>query len=90
MDQELAQFLHSKRVAAGLTQMAVANKLGYSTPQFISNWERGISQPPMTILVSLSRMYEVPEQVLFDLLLKTTLARVEHSMRDEFGRLRKS
>ena len=47
---ELAKGLKQKRVAAGLSQRDVSDELGYSTPQFISNWERGISCPPRRII----------------------------------------
>jgi hypothetical protein len=34
---KLAKFLQTARVNAELSQLDVANHLGYSTPQFISN-----------------------------------------------------
>jgi len=55
----LADFLKQKRVAAGLSQRDVADKLGYSTPQFISNWERGVSHPPINALKKLGELYKV-------------------------------
>ncbi len=42
----VGRFLRSARVSAGLTQLDVTNALGYTTAQFCSNWERGISIPP--------------------------------------------
>ncbi|MNL72846.1 helix-turn-helix protein [compost metagenome] len=70
--------------------MAVAAELGYTTPQFISNWERGISAPPLNVIAKLAALYSVSEQTLFDLLLKSTLERVEISMREEFKRMKKA
>jgi transcriptional regulator with XRE-family HTH domain len=64
----LSVFLKEKRVAAGLTQSEVANKLGYSSPQFVSNWERGLANPPVFILKDLTKMYKVPVDEMFELL----------------------
>lgn len=36
-----------KRTRLGLTQKEVTDKMGWETPQFISNIERGVSQPPL-------------------------------------------
>lgn len=41
-------YLKEKRKQAGLSQRAFANLLGYSSPQFISNWERGLAAPPLS------------------------------------------
>jgi transcriptional regulator with XRE-family HTH domain len=65
---QLASFLKEKRVSAGLTQSQVAEKLGYSSPQFISNWERGLANPPVFILRDLTKMYKVPADQMFELL----------------------
>jgi transcriptional regulator with XRE-family HTH domain len=46
----LGKFLKTTREAAGLSQGKLAVKLGYKSPQFVSNWERGLSKPPLTIL----------------------------------------
>jgi transcriptional regulator with XRE-family HTH domain len=66
---QLASFLKEKRVTAGLTQSQVAEKLGYSSPQFISNWERGLASPPVFILRDLTKMYKVSADEMFKLLM---------------------
>ena len=65
----LAGFLKDKRVAVGLTQSEVARKLGYSSPQFVSNWERGLANPPVFVLRDLTKMYKVAADQMFDLLI---------------------
>lgn len=60
--------MKEKRVAAGLTQSEVARKLGYSSPQFVSNWERGLANPPVFVLRDLTKMYKVSADSMFDLL----------------------
>ena len=40
-------FLRDQRVDVGLSQVQLASKLGLSSGQYISNWERGMSMPPV-------------------------------------------
>lgn len=81
----LADFLKEKRVAAGLSQKDVADKLGYSTPQFISNWERGVSHPPINALKKLGEMYKVSADELFEVTLNTTIQDVSQDLRRKFA-----
>lgn len=46
--RDLGKFLARARIRAGHTQRDVSEELGYDTPQFVSNWERGASMPPMS------------------------------------------
>lgn len=55
----LGKFFKDRRTKAGLTQSDVAVALGYSTAQFISNWERGQSQPPMNVLPQLCKLLAI-------------------------------
>lgn len=80
----LAKFLKEKRVQSGLSQKDVAEKLGYSTSQFISNWERGISHPPLNTLRSLSQLYKINPEEMFEVLLKATMAQVEVDLKRKF------
>jgi transcriptional regulator with XRE-family HTH domain len=73
----LAGYLKDKRVAAGLTQSEVAKKLGYSSPQFVSNWERGLANPPVFVLRDLTKMYKVGADQMFDLLVVDVKAELE-------------
>ena len=45
---------------ADMTQKEVSEYLGYSSAQFISNFERGISAPPLKKLKRLCARYRVP------------------------------
>lgn len=80
----LAKFLKASRGNANLSQLEVADHLGYSTPQFISNWERGISAPPIETIGVLSRLYKVSDEELFDILQKVTLDQVANNLRERF------
>lgn len=44
--QKLGLLLKRKRTEVGITQSALADKLGDMHPQFVSNWERGLCAPP--------------------------------------------
>jgi transcriptional regulator with XRE-family HTH domain len=76
----MADYLKEKRAKANLTQSDVASKLGYSSPQFVSNWERGLAKPPVFVLRDLTKLYRVPAGEMFSVL----LAEVESDLREEF------
>ena len=81
----LSDFLKDKRMAAGLSQRDVADKLGYSTPQFISNWERGVSHPPISALKKLGDLYKISADELFEITLNTTIHEVTQDLRRKFA-----
>ena len=67
----LGKILKKARIDAGLTQQEVAAKLGFKTAQFISNWERGISSPPLQNLNQIIDMYSMDSNSLLKALLQT-------------------
>ena len=63
--KKLGQYLKDTREHARLTQADVSTKLGYTSPQFISNIERGISVAPVKTLARMVSLYKVrPEPVV--------------------------
>lgn len=70
LHQSLGNYLRDKRVEAGFTQSEIANKLGYSTPQFISNFERGLCSPPLKNLKALVKLYRIPVDEIMVLIMK--------------------
>lgn len=64
----ISEYLRKKRVAAGLTQSHVAKSLGYSTAQFVSNWERGLSLPPVAKLGRIVDLYKLDSHELVQLI----------------------
>jgi transcriptional regulator with XRE-family HTH domain len=52
--QHLGTYLRHRRLLAGKTQWDVARAMRYTTAQFISNWERGISVPPEEVFIPLA------------------------------------
>lgn len=79
-DTQFAGFIKTARIKAGVSQADVANALGYGSSQFVSNWERGISMPPLGSLKVIAKMYGINSENLFKVFLVTTTAR----MRKEF------
>ena len=57
--KKLGQYLKSMREQCSLTQADVSGKLGYTSPQFISNIERGISVAPLKTLARMVNLYKV-------------------------------
>ncbi|MCB0364986.1 MAG: helix-turn-helix transcriptional regulator [Bdellovibrionaceae bacterium] len=70
MHKPLGSYLKARRIAAGLTQHDVSTKLGYTTPQFVSNFERGLCSPPLNALAVLVKLYGMDPEELIDLILR--------------------
>jgi transcriptional regulator with XRE-family HTH domain len=85
----LADFLKQQRAAAGLSQGDVADKFGYSTPQFISNWERGVSRPPINVLKKIGELYKISAEDLFEVVLSETIFEITRDFRNKFGKSKK-
>jgi transcriptional regulator with XRE-family HTH domain len=66
----LGAYLQEMRAKANLTQREVSLELGYSSAQFISNFERGITSPPLKKLKELIRMYKMPVEKVMNLLIE--------------------
>lgn len=58
--EKLGEYLREQRIKADLTQRSVSLSLGYSSAQFISNFERGIAAPPLKKMKILARLYKMP------------------------------
>lgn len=66
----LGSYLKRKRMESGLAQIDVAEKLGYTTPQYISNFERGTCQPSLKILTRLADIYQIDIKEFFDVIIE--------------------
>lgn len=52
----IGRYAKSLREKANLTQLQIAKQLGYTSSQFVSNWERDYCDPPVKALVLLSKV----------------------------------
>ena len=66
----LGAYLQWLRIKKGLTQREVSLRLGYSSAQFISNFERGIAVPPLKKLWELKTIYGASTQRLIALVIE--------------------
>ena len=78
---ELSNYLKKSRESVGLSQTFVSSKLGYSSPQFVSNWERGLSHPPVKSLKKIAKLYKLKDKELFDVFVISYLNEVETDLR---------
>lgn len=81
----LAEYLTTKRQNVGLSQRQVAAKLGYRTPQFISNWERGVSHPPISAIKKIAAIYGISPEEIFDTIVNAAVAEVTRDLRRKFA-----
>jgi transcriptional regulator with XRE-family HTH domain len=82
----LGDFLRDSREEAGLTQKQVAQKLGYGTAQFISEWERGIRSPPGNALKTLVQLYDLSLHRFYDVIIEEQTRALEKDLKkDLFG-----
>lgn len=69
--KSVGQHLRTAREKADFTQNFVAKKLGYTSAQFISNIERGISVAPLPLLAKMVRLYKSDPFALEKIILKS-------------------
>ena len=72
----LKEYLKKSRENAGLSQKEVANFLGYSSGQFVSNWERGLADPPVNIVKRLAKLYNVKSSEFLDIVILSAKQRI--------------
>lgn len=83
--KKCGEFLKKSREAQGLSQKDVSTVLGYNTSQFISNWERGLSLPPIPTLRKLAKVYGIDAETLFNVILEAQVEMVTKSLKRKFG-----
>jgi transcriptional regulator with XRE-family HTH domain len=81
----LGVYLKEARIKRGLTQKSVSDTLGYSTPQFVSNWERGLSPIPIDTLKTLLKLYSLSLSEIVN----KAMEEQEASLREAFGSKKK-
>lgn len=70
--KEIGTYLKDCRVTAGVTQAQLANKLGYSSPQFVSNCERGVCGYPDAKLKRMPKLVGANKRSLFTMIVRST------------------
>lgn len=77
----LGKLLKDARIAQNLSQRDVSQELGYSSPQFISNIERGLCMPPLKQLKVMIDMYKLNPSEVYELIVDAQSAYI----RDQLG-----
>jgi transcriptional regulator with XRE-family HTH domain len=67
---ELGTLIRNYRQNKEMTQLELAQKLGYDSTQFISLFERGYSKVPHNILGKLIVILGIPEKNVLEILIK--------------------
>lgn len=62
---DLGRLIQKKREAAGVTQKDVSTRLGFSSPQFVSNAERGRCLVPTKLLRKWASAIKMDPKELF-------------------------
>lgn len=65
----VSEFLREARLKSGLSQAELSEKLGYTSPQIVSNWERGLCWAPLDKLYDISQILKLNKAQLIDLLM---------------------
>ena len=80
MRLEFGTYLKNQRQKSGLTQSEVADSCGLTSPQFISNIERGLCSVPADILVTMADIYKIGKKDLAKRYNKISLVALETEM----------
>lgn len=83
----LGAYLRQKRIEAGYSQVDLAKILGYSSSQFVSNWERGLSAPPGDGLQVLIKLLKLNRETVVNSMVQDYKSEIEAKI---FRRARKS
>lgn len=75
--QKLGTYLKQKRIEAGYLQSELSEKFGYTTSQFVSNWERGIAAPPDERLQQLIQLLKLNREAVVLALMEDYRAQAE-------------
>lgn len=75
------KLIKTYREKLGMTQLELANKLGYSIPQFISLLENGHSSLPLSITNNVIKTLNIPENVMIEALKEEYLELVNTTLK---------
>jgi len=79
--KNLGKKLKGLREAAGKSQSFMAKDAGYTTPQFVSNVERGIIPPSPKYIITLARHTATTRSEMVGMLSKLYVARVNKEIK---------
>lgn len=80
VSKEAMEFLINARIATGQTQSEVAARLNYISPQYVSNWERGVAPPPFKKLKRICRVLKADKNELTTILVRDFKAQLQDQL----------
>jgi transcriptional regulator with XRE-family HTH domain len=66
--KSIGTFLKDVRVRRNMTQADLAKKLGYTTSQFVSNWERGLCSPPLNSIPEIATILGISQKEIREMM----------------------
>lgn len=85
---EIAFILKNARIKSGYSQNDVSEELGYGSAQFVSNWERAISKPPIETFKKLIAIYDIDIKLMENLYVAEETSALEEEIRAKFKKIR--
>lgn len=87
MGKELGSYFKTHRNKVNLSQGYVGKYLGYKTPQFISNFERGLCMLPLKKVYTLIELYDMDGEEVAGMIirLQEQLVRQELKLKEKTG-----
>lgn len=74
---KLANTLKTARINANVTQKQLAKSLGWGTAQYVSNFERGISAPPVKDIPKICSIINIDPKIIYRLLCDVQVERIQ-------------
>jgi transcriptional regulator with XRE-family HTH domain len=67
--KEVADLIRAKRKHKKMTMMELAAELGYTSPQFVSQFERGMAQIPLETIGKITVLLNIPEKTVVEMVM---------------------
>ena len=80
---KLGIYLKDLRTAAGFSQGGMGKALGYSTPQLVSNWERGMCKIPLAKINDFATLVKFDSKKLKEHFIQILVEDYERELREE-------
>lgn len=69
INKEIGQLIRDRREELNMTQLDLANHLGYGSTQFVSLFERGLSKVPLKVLGKVAVVLKMNQKQLKKILI---------------------
>jgi transcriptional regulator with XRE-family HTH domain len=82
INRELGALVREYRAKKTMTQLELANRLGYESVQFVSLFERGLAKIPVTVLGKLIIILGIPEKRVTNSLVDVFVSSLQEQIQD--------